>query len=164
MQSRLSIEVSQERNFKIALGGDIVGILRSLFFLHSSDLLINDLVEAAYNVEVLVGIVKDSPAKREDIKREDLDFFWMIPLNVEPRKGLHQLSDFKVEIGKACVCHNLSLAVINVKVNAEEDVIELISITHTLRVVCREVLLVLPLKALNSLILSSDANIIEEVR
>lgn len=69
-----------------------------------------------------------------------------------------------MEIGETGICHDLALAVINVEVDTEQDIIEFLRVTDTTRVIGSEVLLILPLETFNCLVLTSDTDIIEVVR
>jgi len=82
--------------------------------------LINNLVEAADNVKILIGVMKESLSTREYIQSKNLDILRMISLDVESGLRLHQLCDLEMEISETGVSHYLSAAIIDVKIDTEK--------------------------------------------
>jgi hypothetical protein len=82
--------------------------------------LINDLVEAADNVKILIGVMKESLSTRENVQSKNLDILRMISLDVESGHRLHQLCDLEMEISEAGVSHYLSAAIIDVEIDTEK--------------------------------------------
>ena len=107
--------------------------------------------------------MKHSPAMREDIESKNFNFLGVVSFKIEFRHYLHQFSYLKMEVGETCICNKLSLAIINVKVNIEENIVEIFRFSRLSLIDSCEVLLVLTLQTLNCLIFTSDADIIKEV-
>lgn len=114
-------------------------------------------------MKVLESIVKHCLSLREYVQCEHLDLFRMIPLDIEPRDGLHQFCDFPMEVCETRVGNYLSLALVNVVIDFEEFVVEVCMISKSARVVSSEVLLVLSLEPLYGLVLFCYAHVIEVV-
>lgn len=120
MKGGLVIKVSNEWDFELSLVGCDVMILLGRLFAQFGCFLIDDLVEAADNVEILVSVMKESLSTRENVQSKDLDFLRMISLYIESGHRLHLLCDLEMEIGKTGVGNYLSAAIIDVEIDTEQ--------------------------------------------
>ncbi len=107
--------------------------------------------------------MKHSPAMREDIESKNFNFLGVVSFKIKFRHYLHQFSYLKMEVSETCICNKLSPAIIYVKVNIEENIVEIFRFSRLSLIYSCEVLLIFTLQTLNGLIFTSDADIIEEV-